>query len=346
MFVLARLSRGVGQAELAESINVSAGLLSKIESGATAPSDAVTEKVAQALRYPTRLLYRPEHVRGTDSICLHHRKRKSMPVRLLSAIEAQMFLAAIHVRTLLNDLEIDVPYHFPTIDPDDYDSDPRTVAEVVRGLWNVPRGPIPNLVKLIEAAGGVVLMRDFGTPKLDGMSCWPKGCPPLFFLNSALPTDRLRFTLAHEAGHLIMHASPPMTDPEEEAHTFALELLAPRSQLASDLRRLRFDQLPALKQHWRLSMNALVMAARSTGSLPPSRVNSLFVQLSRSGYRTNEPFTLSPEDPSLLQTAIDVHLREHSYSVEELAEITGLYPDEFKLLYTPEVVEKRRLRVL
>lgn len=347
MVVVARLSRGLSQGDLARKIEVSQGLVSKIEHGTIHPTDAVITRVAGALDYPASFFYRPERPRGTDSICLHHRKRKTIPTKLLASVEAQMFLAALHVRSLLEDLDVEYPFDFVTIDPDDYDGDPRTVAQVVRRLWQVPAGPVTNLVRLIEAAGGVVVIRDFGTPKVDGMSCWPKGCPPLFFLNKQIPVDRMRFTLAHELAHLTMHATPPATDPEEEANDFALEFLAPAANLTTDLRRLRFDQLPALKQHWRLSMSAIVMAAKKYGALPQSRVNSLFVQLSRAGYRTNEPYPLSEETPSVLDAAIDVHLREHGYSEDQLAEVVGLNTPEFRELYLPtDRSPRRKLRVL
>src|SRR5205807_9191182 len=127
-------------------------------------------------------LFRHERVRGTDSVCFHHRKRSSMSGRLLTTIEAQMYVAQLTVTRLLDEVEIVAPNALPTLDPDEYDRDPRTVAQLVRSLWKIPRGPIPNLVDVIESAGGVVVFRDFGTQKLDGMSCWPRKGPPLFFV--------------------------------------------------------------------------------------------------------------------------------------------------------------------
>src|SRR5439155_20247362 len=174
---------------------------------------------------------------------------------------------------------------------------PRTVAQLVRSLWKIPRGPIPNLVDVIESAGGVVVFRDFGTQKLDGMSCWPRKGPPLFFVNASIPMDRARLTLAHELGHLVMHATPPPRDPQGEANVFAFEFLAPHAELIGDLRRLRFGLLPELKAHWRLSMNAIVMGAKRAEALKENQLRSLFVQLSRRGYRTSEPYPLTPEEP-------------------------------------------------
>lgn len=44
----------------------------------------------------------------------------------------------------------------------------------------LPRGPVSNLVELIEEAGGIVIIARFGTSLLDGLSFRTEGLPPLF----------------------------------------------------------------------------------------------------------------------------------------------------------------------
>ncbi len=248
-----------------------------------------------------------------------------------------MFLTQLQVATLMRDLEIEAANQFMTLDIEDYEADPRKVAQIVRRLWRVPPGPIRNLVRLIESAGAVVTFRDFGTPKLDGMSCWPKGCPPLFFVNSQIPMDRARFALAHELAHLVMHATPPAGDPEVEAQEFASEFLMPAADIAVDLRDLRVGKLPSLKAHWGTSMQAIIQAASSLGFASPGKVKSLYVQLSRQGYRTSEPFPPPQEEPTILRDALRVHQLDHKYDIEDLAELAQLWPDEFKDLYQPDL---------
>ncbi len=336
----------MSQAELATAMNMTQGLISKVEHGNQGASETLIADIARHLRYPISFFFRHERVQGSDSICFHHRKRASMPAKLLATIEAQMHVTQLNVKSLLEDLEIETSNRFVTLDPGVYDDDPRIVAQELRRIWHLPNGPIPNLVRVIEAAGGVVVYRDFGTKKLDGMSCWARGCPPLFFINSLIPMDRARFTIAHELGHLVMHATPPEFHPEVQANAFALELLAPIAEIGYDLRDLRMAKLPTLKAHWRLSMNALVVAARTTGALPDKRVKSLFVQMSRTGYRTQEPYPLSRENPNLLDKALEVHTHQHGYSYDELADMAGLVADEFMDLYASSADDEPRLRVL
>jgi Zn-dependent peptidase ImmA (M78 family)/transcriptional regulator with XRE-family HTH domain len=344
MLLLARQSRGIKQGELAEIIGVSSGYLSKVERGISTPTPELLASIAAELHYPVSLFFRPEHVRGTDSVCFHHRKQKTMPAPLLDQIESEMFLTQLQVASVLRDLEIESSNSFMTLDIEDYEDDPRMVARMVRRLWKVPPGPIRNLVRLIESAGAVVVFRDFGTPKLDGMSCWPKGCPPLFFINRRLPMDRARFTLAHELGHLVMHATPPAGNPETEAHEFASEFLMPAIEIGPDLRDLRIGRLPSLKAHWGTSMQSIIQAAASLGFATPSRVKSLYVQLSRQGFRTNEPYSPPPEEPTILGDALRVHRIDHRYDIDDLARLVDLYSDEFRELYEPE--ESGGLRLL
>jgi Zn-dependent peptidase ImmA (M78 family)/transcriptional regulator with XRE-family HTH domain len=345
MIFLARTARGMLGKDLAAEVGVSAGLISKAERGAITPSDALVAEIARATSYPAHMFYRPEHVRGTDSICFHHRKRPSISAKVLDGLESQMYLTQLQVKVLLDGLEIQSPNDFVTLDPDEYEQGPKSAAQILRGLWKLPSGPISSLVRVVESAGAVVVMRDFGTTKLDGMSCWAKGCPPLFFLNSAMPADRTRLTLAHELGHLVMHAHAPAGDPEREANEFAMEFLAPSAEILPDLKRLQLKSLPALKTYWGISMNALVMAAQLNGALPDSRLRSLWVQLSQRGWRTREPFELDAETPSIVEDAIKVQLGEHGYTIGELAQIADLELAEFRELYVGHEGPQRHLRL-
>jgi Zn-dependent peptidase ImmA (M78 family) len=342
MLFLARESRGYTLERLGNAVGVSAGLLSKVERELSQPKEELIEAIASELGYPARLFYRPEHVRGTDSPCFHHRKRKSTPAKLLNRIEAQMFLAQLQVKRMLDDLDIEAALSIPLLDPDEEGS-PEDVARAVRRYWRLPRGPIANMIQTLEATGSVVVLRDFGTNKLDGMSSWARGCPPLFYINSRIPTDRMRWTLAHELGHLVMHSRITSGNQEDEANRFGMEFLAPADELKNDLRNLTLVRLGALKSYWGVSMIALIRAAGVLGAVPANRQRSLYVQLSRNGWRTDEPNTLPPEAPALLAEAMKVHTTQRGYSDDELASIADLEPEEFRDLYGQE---PRRLRAV
>lgn len=329
VLIVARESRGCTQKDLADAAGVTQGLISKAERGVATLSPRHVEAIAELLDYPVRLFYEGGRVREVGSACLYHRKRKTLPAKVLNKIDARMYIRNMNVINLLDGLDIEGERTFHTMDPDEYGGNPIEVARALRAAWRVPDGPIPNLTALIESAGGIVVMEDFGHRKLFGMSCWTKRGHPLFFLNSAASTDDLRWTMAHELGHLTMHGTPPDGDPEKEADAFAGEFLAPVALFKADVRRLTFDRLPQLKTYWGLSMKGVIKRAQTIGAIDPKTATRLYKQHSARGYNSAEPYPLKPEQPSLVDAAIRVHLQDHGYTRDQLAEAVLLTSSEF-----------------
>lgn len=326
---VARESRGRTQHEVASVAGVTQGLISKGEDGTAPIGPREITAIADLLGYPDAMFYEPGRIREVGSACLYHRKRKTLPAKVLKKLDARMYVRNINIRKLFDGLEIEGDRTFHTLDPDEYGGSPVEVARALRMAWRLPEGPIPNLTALIESAGGIVIMEDFGHHKLFGMSCWTTRGHPLFFLNSTATTADLRWTMAHELGHLTMHASPPGGDPEQEADAFAGELLAPESLFRHDVRNLTFDRLANLKSYWRISMKGIIKRAQTLHAIDQRTAVRLYKQHSARGYNTVEPYALTPEPPTLVKTAIDVRLHDYDYSHAELARTMCLTTDEF-----------------
>lgn len=343
---LARESRGHSQIDVAKAAGVTQGLISKAERGAVPLKPEIVQAIAGFLRYPAEFFYEDGRVTPVRSPCRYHRKRKTLPAKVLNKIDAQMNVRNVHMRHLFSGLDVEGDREFHTLDLDEYGSSPEAVAQALRTAWRVPDGPIPNLTSLVESAGGVVLMEKFDTHKFFGMSCWTTLDRPLFFLNADAPTEVMRWTMAHELGHLTMHASPCDGDPEEQADAFAAEFLAPARLLKPTLRKLRFDRLPQLKAYWRLSMKALITRASQLGAIDNLTSQRLYKQYSARRYNAGEPYQLSPEPPTLVDAAIRVHLGEHDYTVEELARAIRIDSDEFQRTFMGEGGEQPKGKVV
>jgi Zn-dependent peptidase ImmA (M78 family)/transcriptional regulator with XRE-family HTH domain len=119
--------------------------------------------------------------------------------------------------------------------------------------------------------------------------------------------DRLRWSVAHEMGHLILHRRMPEEEKaESEANAFAAAFLMPADAIKRDFgSHVTLSTLADLKRHWRVSMQALIMRAGTLGLLDERRKRSLFVQLSRRGWRTKEPISIPPERPRLLRQIVE-----------------------------------------
>ena len=335
MLILAREMRRLTQARLAALSETSQGAISKAENRQTSPSDDALDAWARALSVPRSFFERDAHVSTVPATFF--RKRAS-----LAATDAKQIVATIAVRTwqiekLASSVEMPDP-DVSSLAPGDTLSAAQ-IARELRSAWSLPPGPIENLTGALEAAGILVfLVPGLNSPRFDGLSVWRHraGSAPIMFLNGAVPMDRLRFTMAHELGHIVMHHHQPLPplSCEDEADEFAAEFLMPASDIGPHLSGLTIGKLAQLKMHWRVSMQALLVRANSLRRISDTQSKRLWRRMSALGYRREEPVTLPPEEPGLLQELIRVHREDLGYSHEELAQVVGMLPQEFRQAYS------------
>ena len=315
------------QAQLAYESKMAQGTLSKIESGALCISQNQLSRLSRVLRRPEGFFLQPDAIYGATSGCLYHRKRSTIPLGVLKKIIASVNIKRMQVERLLRASEIQAENKFHRLDIQDFGS-PEEIARTIRANWGVPPGPVNNLTLFIEAAGGIIVPLDFKTRKLDAMSQWLAGLPPIFFVNRDIPGDRLRFTLAHELGHLVMHAVPHDGDMEREADVFAAEFLMPAAEIKPQLHNLTLQRLAQLKSVWRVAMQALLKRAVDLGTVTARQKSYLWMQMGKMGIRIVEPIPIQPEKPSLLSAIVNAHLVELGYTPEELADLVLCSKDE------------------
>jgi Zn-dependent peptidase ImmA (M78 family)/transcriptional regulator with XRE-family HTH domain len=327
MLFLARQLRRVGQDELIGRLGetITQGTLSKIERGRIQPSEAIISKIADALQLRPSFFEDPSYIRQPP--VSFHRARKALSSKDEAAIHARAEVYRLSIKKILNDIElVPVIKEAPAIDIDQYGGDAKEVARVTRSRWGVKRGPIRDMTSLMEDAGIIVVQFDFGTPLIDGL-CHNKadGLPPLVFVNSSLPKDRLRFSLAHELGHIVMHDVP---NPEQEiqANLFASEFLMPDADIIDDLHSLKLTKFMELKLHWGTSMQSIIYKAWQLGKLSDRQFKYFFIEMSKRGWKKTEPVDVQGlvETPSTLRAVISTHLGQLGYSEGELAEMLGL----------------------
>ncbi len=340
MVTLARETRGFSQSRLAsEHLSITQGHLSKIEAGFVPVSDGVLGELCGALSYPKGFFFFTDKMVSPSVSEFFHRKRQSAPVGVIRQIHALINRYLIHVRRLVATVELKTD-KFPVFDPDEYGADTAKIAKLLRAHWNIPPGPVEDFVAIIENAGGIVVQFDFGTGKVDAVSRWLPDLPPLFFLNSRMPPDRTRLTLAHELAHIVMHTVPvPDADMERQADGFAAEFLMPETEIRTQLSNLTFAKLATLKKYWRVSMAALLYRAKELRRITPRAEKRLWMRLSKAGYRRREPPELDPprEWPTLLGQYVEWHIDNLNWTTDQLAATLGLLPEEFRYSYGVQV---------
>lgn len=321
MIVVAREALGITQSELARRLSTSQANMSKYESGLMDVSEEHLEKLSIILGFPKNFFYLTEPIYPYGSSCVYHRKRQTIPVSIFKQLLAKFNITRIQLKMLLRGVELESPNKFFRMDLEEYENSPEKIARMIRHAWHVPSGPIGNLVGLVEAAGGLIIRFNFENRKLDAFSQWLPDVPPIFFVNSEIPTDRCRFTLCHEIGHLIMH-QVPTPNMEREADRFASEFLMPSKEIAPELFKLSLPRLAQLKLYWKVAMSALIKRASDLGKISPRHYRSLITQLSKLGYRMREPIEIPEEQPYTIQKIIDTYKSKSGLTIEDLSKIT------------------------
>ena len=341
MITLARESRGSTQTELARAMGIRQGSLSKMEKGLLVVSDESIQKFVKILRYPEHFFYRPGH-RYTS----FYRKKSALTKRLEAKGDAIANIISYHVKDFFEETEFideDIFYR----DLHKHQLSPEEVARQLRAHWNLPSGPINNLTEIIEDHGIVVVYLD-ETLLIDGITLKTQHAPPIIFLNKNLPGCRMRLTLAHELGHIVMHDVPSDTT-ENEAYRFAAEFLMPRELIRLDLRKPNLKKLANLKPYWKVSMGTLLKRAESLNTINSNESRYLWSEMSKRGYRKVEPVQLDlpVEIPTLIDEIIHVHLNElkKTYTIGTLCEKLRISEEDFYFLYgqNPSVPQLRLL---
>lgn len=348
--ILARDYRVLNQEELADRAGVSQSHIAKIEAGIKADiDDGVGDRIAQALGFPREFFEREETLLGFGSSSYFYRKKATIPALERKRIQSIVNLLRLAVKGLLPFVEVQPKRALPEWDIEDHGYSASNVAKALRSYWTLPDGPIKNLTALVESAGVVILPCNFGVKSIDATSLRIAGLPPLVFMNTAVPGDRWRFTLAHELAHLVMHQEPH-AQMEEEADAFAGEFLVPVEELKPQLvrfPRLQVRDLIPLKRLWRVSIQALIFRAFEAGAISEAQKRGLFVRMSQLNMRQVEPEQIDREPLSNITRMVSTMTDNLSFSSEDIAKVLAWAPtDVMELLPMVAKQPTRHLRVV
>lgn len=332
---LRRKMLGLTQADLADRSGIAQGTLSKLEQGLRPVSRSMSERLAEALECRASFFCRPDRLYGAPMSAHPFFRKKASVGRLpIEKLISELNVRIGHVRTFLESADLAPELPFPEYDSEEVGG-PEEVARFLRRAWYAPAGPLHNLTAYAERAGCIVVYCDMPDAGIDGVSYRIAGLPPLIFLNKARSADRLRFSLAHEIGHLVMHRYPS-TAMEDEADAFASELLMPAADIGPYLSGLTLDRAMGMKPFWKVSMAALIYRASNLGRIDSGKSQWLWRQMSTRGFRTQEPTAVDfpREKSTVLDALIDNLMVNLKYTEAELEEVLDLYFEELTRLYS------------
>ena len=334
MILLAREARGMSQSDLAERLNSYKASVSRLEHGDGPVDEHTLIALAEATHYPPHFFMQKGEILPVN---LSYRKRKQVPAKLLTPIEAQMNIIRNHVQLIINGIgSADIT--LPVFEVTEKHS-PEQIANLVRKSWRVPAGPIENLSRLMEDKGILISSFDFATDRVDSRSMLTDNNQPIIFLNRNLLGDRQRFSLAFELGHLIMHTYCTVAhdrDINHEANLFAAEFLMPAKDILPDYKDgITLSLLGELKRKWKVSMISLLYRADDLGLLTPNQKRYLVQQFNDQKIRRREPPQLDvpKENPQRIRQLITELMQKARLNIFQLCTLLAIEHDDYIAYY-------------
>jgi Zn-dependent peptidase ImmA (M78 family)/DNA-binding XRE family transcriptional regulator len=333
---VARAAAGLSLRELAGRMDglVTAQAIGKYERDEDMPSSRVLIALAKALGVTE------DYLLSDDDLVLEgveFRKKAGTSSREEATIEAR----TIHL--LERYLAVEDLLHMRSVDWEQPRSAPHPVMDLrdaedaarsVREDWGLGNDPIPKLAELLEERGIKILSLDLND--IDGLAAKvhrkDRQAARVIVIKRSTWSERKRFNLAHELGHMVIAAGPGV-DEEKAAHRFAGAFLMPadalRAEIGANRSSISLGELVALKQRFGASIQAIAYRCKDLGIINQAAFGSLFRVFAQRGWRTapfEEPGRIEPEmeEPKRFERLCYRALAERVIGESRAAELLGI----------------------
>ncbi len=333
--------------ELADLVDVSKQAISQYETGKTKPTDGILNQIASVLRYSVDFFRKPVPANTSMASGVFFRSKRTARQKDLKSAEMKIEI----LREIDNYLSqyIDFPVvNFPRVDYDYNGIEPigndiiENYAMQLRAFWNLGNGPINNLMNVVQRNGIVVSSTKLKLQKLDGLSEWYNNTPYIFMSRDKDTNCRIRFGIAHEIGHLLMHAGNIPPDDitkdavhkklEDEANRFAGAFLLPKDSFQNDVFKTSIDHFIQLKAKWKVSLSAMIYRCNTLEFLTVSQLKYLNDQMTQRVYWHHEPLDneMPIEKPFAHKQAVKLLLENDIIQPIDFVNAIGCLPEELE----------------
>lgn len=343
----ARVSRGMSLADLADLIGVTKQAVSQFETGKNNPLDSTLNRIASVLHYSPEFFRKPVPTNSSMASGVFFRSKKTARQKDLNAAEMKIEILR-EIDDYLSQYIDFPPVNFPKADyiydgsfPLD-NSSIESYARELRDYWNLGNGPINNLMNIVQKNGIIVSSTHFRLEKMDGLSEWYNNKPYIFMSRDKDTNCRIRFGIAHELGHLLMHAgNVPKEDLfkknihlqlEDEANRFASAFLLPKDSFSKDVFGSSIDHFIQLKAKWKVSISAMIYRCKTLHLLSENQIRYLNSQMTQRAYWRHEPLDsdMPVERPFAHKQAIKLLLENDIIQPSDFVNSIGCMSDELE----------------
>lgn len=296
---VARKRKGYSRPQLADLLGVTSRTINGWESGAPIPEDRV-EALVRELGFSREFLNLPDPASvSTDAVSFRSLSRKTATQRdaALAMCDLAVDLSAwIDPRFGRNDVSL----------PDLSDESADFSADLLRRDWALGTAPIANLMHLLEAKGVRLFALPNNCREIDACSFWMDSIPYML-VDTTRSAERIRFNLAHELGHLVLHrhGAPIGQAAEKEANAFASAFLMTEASLQQRLpRQMSVESVVRMKRHWGVSAMALAYRLNKVGRLRDWHYKTMVIEMRRRKYHESEPEPMAHEQSYVLDLVL------------------------------------------
>jgi len=344
-----RIAMGLTLSALAELLSVSRQAVSQYEKGVDSPRDEVFRKIYTLFKHEPHFFLRSVDPTLLPPVLFF----RSMATATKGA-RAKAEVRKLWIRELVNYLTdyLNFPeVNFPNVE--EYPADPNCIAmeevEVaaagLRKAWNLGSGPIPNLVRIMEQNGAIVVRHPLDADTLDALSGWtyPEHVPYVLLNSDKDCSVRSRLDLAHELGHLILHRKINSTVlrrrelfnlVESQVFRFGASFLLPQEPFLEDLYSVSLDALKVLKQKWKVSIAMMIERLKHLAVIDAEQHRRLRINYLARHWGKQEPFDdeIPIEQPLLIPSALRMLVDQRIQSVEQISINSGFAEHWLKTL--------------
>jgi Zn-dependent peptidase ImmA (M78 family)/DNA-binding XRE family transcriptional regulator len=319
----ARKVRGLTAVALAEMLEVkSATNITQYEHGKQSPSPEVLEKMVARLNRPRDFFFKAVSQFDHEGICYRSMSSATKTARMRAEVRLLWLKELVsYLRKYMDFPKLNIPAFSLPGEVDQISlSDAEDVANECRRFYGLGDGPLPDVVLLLENNGVIVTRGEMGAETLDALSQSPRDdAQPYVFLGTDKSSAvRSRFDAAHELGHLLLHChidrdaatrnTRAYSLMEQQCHRFASAFLLPETGFGRELWAPTLNSFLTLKPRWKTSIAAMMKRSEELGILEERNVRRSWINLSRRGWRKEEPLdgTLKHEQPRLLRRSVEL----------------------------------------
>lgn len=342
----ARVSRGYSMADLGNLVGVSRQAISKYEIGTYTPTEAVLSRIASVLRYEISFFRKPLPSDAASPSTVFFRSRRSTTKKSKEAAKEKIAIFQEidkYLRQFVSFPKVNLPtidYHFTYEQLNIQQIEEFAIA--VRNNWGLGNAPIVNLTNVFQKNGIMISVMNLNNKKIDAFSVWKDAIPYIFLSSEKYSDVRLRFTLAHELGHLLLHANYINEEEiqtkvifdkiEKEADLFAAALLLPATTFSNDIYSTSIDHFINLKKKWKASIGSMIYRCQDLDLLTENQIKYLKDQMSYNHYWKSEPLDniIPLEQPFAHKQAFDLILDNHIVTETDVVEEIGCGASEIE----------------